>query len=141
MSLHPVEQADRNSRNRATIMTLAAIVLLVLSVFNALDRPNADISISRAAVWGLLIGLWLIMLATGGGLMVNRKVRSLMNDEVSSDNRRRAIETGFWVAMVMAIALYFASLVWPIALRDGLAILTELAIAAALFRYASLERR
>ena len=141
MSLHPVEAADRNSRNRATIMTLAAVVLLVLSTFNALDLPNARVSLVRALVWAFLVAAWLTMLATGGGLMLNRKVRGLMNDEVSSDNRRRAIETGFWVAMIGAILLYFASFAWPIGLRDGLAIQTEIAIAAALFRYAALERR
>jgi protein-S-isoprenylcysteine O-methyltransferase Ste14 len=141
MSLRPVEQADRNARNRATVMTLAAGILLLLALFNAIDMPNQSVSPIRALVWGALIIAWMAMLATGGGLLLSRQMRSLMNDEVSSDNRRRAIEAGFWAAMALAVGLYFASFAWPVQLRDGIAILAEVAIAAALLRYAWLERR
>ncbi|HMG45989.1 MAG TPA: hypothetical protein VK614_00815 [Allosphingosinicella sp.] len=140
MSLSPVDQADRNSRNRGKLMAIAAVVLLALSFFGALD-PAGTTDFVRGIAWALLILLWLAMLATGGGLLVRREVRSLMNDEVSAHNRRRAIEAGFWAAMAAAIGLYFASFAWPLPLRAGLGMLTEVAIAAALIRYAWLELR
>jgi hypothetical protein len=140
MSLSQVHQADTHSQKRAWLMTIGAVVLLVLAAFAAVKIPREPVSLDRAAFWGLLILLWLLMLATGGGFLLNRKVRSLMNDEVSVHNRRRAVETGFWAAMAIALGLYFASLAWPIPLRAALAMLTEAAIACALLRYAWLER-
>ena len=140
MPLSPVEQADRNSRNRGTLMAIAAIVQLALALFSALD-PVGTTNFVRGIVWAVLTLLWLILLATGGGVLLSREVRSMMNDEVSQLNRRRAIETGFWTAMAAAIGLYFASYSWPVPTRAGLAILTEVAIAAALIRYAWLELR
>ena len=140
MALSPVEQADRNSRNRGMLMAIAAIVQLTLALFSGLD-PAGTTDPVRGAVWAVLTLLWLILLATGGGVLLSRQVRSMMNDEVSLLNRRRAVETGFWTAMAAAIALYFASYAWPVPVRAALAILTEVAIAAALIRYAWLELR
>jgi hypothetical protein len=66
-------------------------------------------------------------------------VRRLMNDEVTLANRAAALQAGFWTAMVVALGLYFASLAWAISLREGLRVLTDVTIAAALLRYAWLE--
>jgi protein-S-isoprenylcysteine O-methyltransferase Ste14 len=140
MPLSPVDQADRNSRNRGKLMAIAAAVLLALALFSALD-PIGTTNFVRGVVWAVLTLLWLILLATGGGVLLNRQVRAMMNDEVSQLNRRRAIEAGFWSAMAMAIGLYFASYSWPVPVRAGLGMLTEVAIAAALIRYAWLELR
>jgi protein-S-isoprenylcysteine O-methyltransferase Ste14 len=140
MPLSPVDRAERISRSRGKLMAIAAAVLLALALFSALD-PIGTTNFVRGIVWAVLTLLWLALLATGGGVLLNRQVRAMMNDEVSAHNRRRAIETGFWAAMAMAIGLYFASYSWPVPLRGGLAILTEAAIAAALIRYAWLELR
>ena len=140
MPLSPVDQADRNSRSRGRLMAIAAAVLLALALFSALD-PIGTTNFVRGIVWAVLTLLWLTLLATGGGVLLNRQIRAMMNDEVSQLNRRRAIETGFWTAMAVAIGLYFASYSWAVPLRGGLAILTEVAIAAALIRYAWLELR
>jgi len=141
MPLSPVDKADRNSRNRGRLMALGAIVLLALAGFSATGVPHDTTDLTRAIAWAFLVLAWMLTLATGGGFMLNRQVRSLMNDEVSADNRRRALETGFWTAMGMAVGLYLASLAWPLGLRDALAMLTEIALAAALLRYARLELR
>jgi hypothetical protein len=140
MPLSPVDQADRISRNRGMLMAIAAAVLLALALFSALD-PIGTTNLVRGIVWAALTLLWLALLATGGGVLLRREIRAMMNDEVSLLNRRRAIETGFWTAMAAAIGLYFASYSWPVPVRGGLAMLTEVAIAAALIRYAWLELR
>jgi hypothetical protein len=141
MPLSPVDKADRNSRSRGILMALGAVVMLVLAAFSAMDVPHGTSDAARGGVWALMILLWLIMLATGGGLLLNRQVRGLMNDEVWLANRGHAIEAGFWAAMAMALALYLANFFRPIPLRDALGMLTEIALAAALFRYAWLELR
>jgi hypothetical protein len=135
-----VEKAERASRARAIVMALGGAVLLLLAAGVAAD-PDAFVGDrARAAVWGVLVLLWLLVLVSGGGLMLNTRLRTMMNDEVSLDNRRRAVALGFWAAMAAALALGGASFATPIGLRQGLALLTELALAAALLRYAWLER-
>lgn len=50
--------------------------------------------------------LILLLLATGGGLANNRRIRGLIDDEVSRSHRRIAVSSAYWVAMVVAMALY-----------------------------------
>ena len=141
MTASDIEKAERISRARSLIMAIAAIVLLIQAVLGVGDEANSMTPSLRHAIWGLMILLWLVILATGGWLRLRRNVRDLVNDEVALANRSAALRTGFWTAMALGLFLYFASLVWPIQLRDGLRILTDLAIAAALIRYAWLELR
>jgi hypothetical protein len=136
-----IEKAERVSRTRSLIMAIAAIVLLIQAVLGVGDESTSMTPALRHAIWGVMILFWLIILATGGWLRLRRSVRDLVNDEVALANRSAALRTGFWTAMALALFLYFASLVWPIQLRDGLRILADLAIAAALIRYAWLELR
>ena len=64
----------------------------------------------RHVMWAVTIVFWLLILATGGWLKLSRDVRSLMNDEVALAHRGAALQTGFWTAMLLAMAIYFASL-------------------------------
>ena len=64
-----------------------------------------------------------------------------MNDEVALANRGSALILGFWTAMAGGLVLYSASLSLDLDLRDGLRLLVDLSIAAALLRYAWLELR
>ena len=141
MTASDIEKAERVSRTRSLIMAIAAIVLLIQAVLGVGDETNSMTPPLRHAIWGLMILFWLIILATGGWLRLRRSIRDLVNDEVALANRNAALRTGFWTAMALALFLYFASLAWPIQLRDGLRILTDVAIAAALIRYAWLELR
>jgi succinate dehydrogenase hydrophobic anchor subunit len=136
-----IEKAERVSRARSLIMAIAAIVLLIQAVLGVGDESASMTPVLRHASWGIMILFWLIILATGGWLRLRRSVRDLVNDEVALANRSVALQTGFWTAMLLALLLYFASLAWPISLRDGLRILTDVTIAAALIRYAWLELR
>jgi hypothetical protein len=95
----------------------------------------------RHAAWALMIAFWLIILATGGWLRLSRSVRSVINDEVSLANRSKALQTGFWTAMLLVLAFYFASLQWTFSVREGLRVIADGSIAAALIRYAWLELR
>ena len=141
MTIHDIELAERHARTRSLIMAVMAVVLLILGLLGWEDQASSMSPLLRHAMWGVTIGFWLLILATGGWLQLSRHVRSLMNDEVALANRSIALQTGFWTAMLLAMAIYFASLQWTISLREGLRILTDVAIAAALLRYAWLELR
>ena len=141
MTLSDIELAERQARARALIMAVMAVVLLILGLLGWEDAASSMTPMLRHGAWAATILFWLLILATGGWLRLSRNVRSVMNDGVSLANRSLALQTGFWTAMLLAVALYFASLEWALSLREGMRILTDVAIAAALIRYAWLELR
>jgi hypothetical protein len=136
-----VVQAERHSRTRSLLMALMAVILLISAAIGFGDESSSMSPWLRHGAWGVMILLWLVILATGGWLRLRRSVRGLMNDEVALANRAKALQAGFWVAMLAGLALYFASLEWQLSSREALRILVDVAIAAALFRYAWLELR
>lgn len=141
MTASDIEKAERVSRARSLIMAIAAVVLLIQAVLGVGDEADSMTPVLRHASWGVMILFWLVILATGGWLRLRPGFRSLINDEVALAHRAAALQAGFWTAMLLALAIYFASLNWAISLRDGLRILTDVSIAAALIRYAWLELR
>lgn len=141
MTASDIELAERHARTRSLIMAVMAVVLLILGLFGWRDDASSMSPMLRHSFWAITILFWLLILATGGWLKLSRDVRRLMNDEVALAHRAAALQTGFWTAMLLALAIYFASLNWTISLREGLRILTDVTIAAALIRYAWLELR
>lgn len=131
MPVSDIARAERHSRTRSLLMATMAVVLLISAGIGFGDGSSSMSPILRHGMWGLMILLWLIILATGGWLNLSRSVRALMNDEVALANRSRALQTGFWTAILTGLALYFASLEWALSVREGLRILVDLAIAAA----------
>jgi len=141
MAASDIDLAERHARTRALIMATMAVVLLILGLLGWSDDASSMSPMLRHGFWAITIFFWLLILATGGWLKLSRDVRRLMNDEVALAHRAAALQTGFWTAMLLALAIYFASLNWTISLREGLRILTDVTIAAALLRYAWLELR
>jgi hypothetical protein len=122
-------------------MAVMAVVLLASTALGFGSESSTMTPGFRHGLWALMILLWLVVLATGGGLLLSRRVRSLMNDEVAVANRAKALQAGFWAAMLFGVGFYFAALQSPMDAPEALRLLVNLAIAAALIRYAWLELR
>jgi len=135
-----IEKAERMSRGRAAIMTLAAGVLILNVVLQYGDAEYAAAG-PRGGSWLLVIGLWIFILWNGGGLQPSGRVRALLNDELSLLNRARALALGFYAAVLLALACYVINWWQAIAAGDALKIVSAGAISAALLRYAWLEWR
>jgi hypothetical protein len=107
-----VESAHRFSRKRAILWVLLGATLLFLAAINLLriwtgegvDPDHLDFW-GRRFAWFADVGLAMLILATGGGFRISRRVRALMNDEITSRNRSLALAVGFWVAMLLCLAL------------------------------------
>jgi hypothetical protein len=134
-----VELAERKAGARAAVMALLAVVLVAGATFG-FDNPANDIG-GRAVAWLVELGLALMVLGSGGGLMLSRELRALMNDELSRENRRRAIVFGFYAGLIAMTALYVAAGTTAIDPRAALRLASGLTVAAALGRYAMLEWR
>jgi hypothetical protein len=142
MHVSDVNKAERVARQRAFLMAAMAAILVLTAWLGFGDGAAASARPwVRHAGWGVMILLWLVLLATGGGLRLSRSVRRVMNHEVALANRGAALMLGFWTAMAGALALYAASFSLDLDLRDGLRLLVNVSIAAALARYAWLELR
>src|SRR5688500_20130975 len=91
----PVEMADRVSRGRAVVMIAATTVFLTAQI---VGRPvflgGTDPSEVRMRFWAINVVVLLLFLATGGGILRNRRLRALLNDEVSDGNRTFGIVAG-----------------------------------------------
>jgi hypothetical protein len=135
-----IEKAERMRGSRALVMAMAAAIL-PLNAWLQYGDPRYSAPGLRGASWILLIGLWAFILWNGGGLRPRGRLRALLNDELSLQNRSRAVETGFYAAIVAALILYVAGWRSPIATGDALKIVSSAALSAALLRYAWLEWR
>jgi len=68
-------------------------------------------------------------------------MRAVLNDETTIDHRRRAMALGFWGALGTAFAVYILSFFEPVTVREGVRLVITFAIALALLRFGTLERR
>jgi hypothetical protein len=133
-----VEQAERASRGRAIIMAIAAAVLL-LNVYLQYGNPHYVEPNWRGGSWLLIIGLWLPILANGGGLRLRGRMRELLNDELSLRNRSKALAAGFYMALAAALAVYVATWRVEIGAGDAIKLISAAGLATALAFYAWLE--
>jgi nicotinamide riboside transporter PnuC len=131
----PVEIADRLSRKRAILTAGTAVAFVVAQLLAT--RPHTG----QHALWTFWSLLLLVLLATGGGLLHQTKIRALMNDEVSRDHHRTAVGAGFWTAMVAALAFYWVPGVDTHPARAAIQLIVTIGLAAALLVFAYLELR
>jgi hypothetical protein len=103
-----VEFADQLSRRRAIGTAAATLVFLgVQLVARPVFRSDGSVSTGLPAyMWVANAVVLLLFLLPAGGFIWGRRVRELVNDEVSRSNSRAAQAIGFWLAMLLAFALY-----------------------------------
>lgn len=139
-----VDVADEKSRKRAGLVAAAAGVFAVAQVlarpFFAGVRDTAHAA--KVDWWAINAALLLVLLATGGGgLMNSRQIRLLINDEVSQSHYRTAVISGYWVAMVAAMGLYVLEGFMKLTGRDVVYVVVSASIVVALFVFSYLEFR
>ena len=139
-----VEIADRNSRARAYVMAAAGIAFLLIHVvfrsYVGMGPETAE-HLTRRVVWVVNVVILLLGLLTGGGLLNNRQIRALVNDEVSQTNYRTSAILGFWVAMVTALALYVFPSLERFTGPDAIYTVVTFSVAGAVLKFAYLEFR
>jgi hypothetical membrane protein len=138
-----VEFADRISRRRALGTALATIVFLAIQVvvrpvFRTDGYAASDLG---AHMWALNAALLLLLLLPAGGFVWGRRVRTLVNDEVSRNNSRTAMAAGFWVAMVIALGLYALPASRGFNAREAIYLIATPTTGVALLAFAWLESR
>ena len=138
-----IDAADRLSRKRAIGAAIAALVFVAIQLIAPpffVDKRES-LRDSQALLWLVNALILLALLATGGGLVYNREVRRLLNDEVSRSHYRSAVMCGFWIAMAAAVVLFVVPALAAFTAREAAYLLLTPSIAGALLAFAFLELR
>lgn len=137
-----VERAERISRRRARMFPVLGIYFIAGQAifFNHADSSPriAQFKISAWLVWALVL---LIAFAFAGGHFQGKKIRALVEDDVSRANRAKGYEAGFWAAAAAAIALYITNMFELVSGRDAIHLILTALVGAAMIRFGTLERR
>lgn len=139
-----VERADGVGRRRARIFAVQAILFIswqALYFSGPAEDPMRTVSAVKLSAWFVWALALLLLLATGGGLLRHRKLRGLLNDELTRQHRTRAYVTGFWAAAGACILLYLVGMFEPVSGREAIHIILSAGVGAALLTFAILERR
>jgi len=141
-SLSNVEQAERLSRRRAS-MLFGVTVVFIAQQFAYFSQPPGErvVDYVRIGAWMLLAGVLLAALLTGGVWLKPRAVRALMDDEVTIANRASALKLAFALSMAIAIALYVLAAPLGLSSREVIHLIVSTGIVAGLLRFGLLERR
>lgn len=137
------ERIERLQRRRTRI-TFVQVALFTAWQANFLalrappERAVEGVKLSAYIVWCAAL---MLFMATGGGLLLPRDVRRILNDESTLEHRRRATSLGFWTALLAALACYAVNLVWPLTALDVAHVVLSTGLASALLRFGALERR
>lgn len=137
---------ERLQQRRTRLMFVQAIIFLLwqTTFFAEPARTTAalrtvdHVKLGAYIVWAAALVLFL---ATGGGYIQPRAVRRVLNDEVTVDHRRRAMSLGFLASMAAAVVCYFIAQVEPMSAGVAIHVILSVGVAAALLRFAMLERR
>ncbi|HEX9964169.1 MAG TPA: hypothetical protein VGB04_04220 [Allosphingosinicella sp.] len=134
-----VERAERASSIRASLMAAGALILAI-SVWLQWGNAEALRPGRLGGLWVLLVTVWTLVLATGGGLALGSRMRALINDELSLRNRARAVAWGFYAMLAAALGLYLLAWSSEVATGDAIRAISAAGLSTALFVYSWLER-
>ena len=138
----PVEIADQFSRKRVTLVAVATLVFLGIQfIAGPLWGARRGTPYISQIGWVINAVALLLMLAIGSGLLRNRRIRSLVDDEVSRHNRVMGIVVGYWVAMTAAMGLYLTTAFTTLTAREALYLVVTPSVGVALLTFCYLEWR
>ncbi|HSV04838.1 MAG TPA: hypothetical protein VLI41_16705 [Phenylobacterium sp.] len=140
------ELIDRLQRRRTWGVMLQGLFfvnwqLLSLPMLMPWTWSDGAFDMIRAATYLLWPALMLALIATGGGFILSREIRAVLNDETTRAHRRRAFELGFWGAMAGVLAGYGLSLAGTASPLVVVHLVLSAGLATSMIAFAVLELR
>ena len=135
-------QVERVARRRAWGARFMAGVLLTTAMHDIgaiYGYANGGFSIASQALWVIVILLFLLF--AGGGLVRTSAMRAALYDESTIEHGRRALEFGFWGALLACGVTWAVSSKVPIGGPDVARAVVTYSVAMALVRFATLEMK
>ena len=131
------ELADRLARRRAIVCLVLAVIFFFAQAASIDLTPDGPLPPLYSEAFYLWTATLLLLLVLATGLFRGPAIRSMLNDEVTIDHRRRALGVGFWAALAMAALLWGTT--EPITGGEASRLIVTIAISAALLRFGWLE--
>ncbi len=135
------QKAERLSSKRARMLPFLTLIFLSQQGAYLSTSANDSAQTVKISAWLVLSVVLLAALATKGFWLQPKAVRDLIDDENTRANRNDAMRWGFLFSMGAAIAIYFMTMFDNVKGRESIHIIMTAGIAAALIRWAYLERR
>ena len=140
------ELIERLQRRRLQLtMFQGAVFLMWQTSFFRITPKELDfvhspdrVTVASYVIFAVLL---LLFIARSGGMTWSREIREILNDETTRDHRRRAVEAGYWAAMVVAVGLFVAALFRPLQVFVALHVVLSAGVGFALLWFIVLERR
>lgn len=133
------ERAEQFSQGRALMAPFFGLLVLLMQqgIFFAWDWGSD--SLVQILVWLTFALVMLVLLLTGGGWFLPRRVRNIANDEVTKANRQRGITVGFVVAMIVGFLVWAISPFEPLHAQRAANIIVSMALGCAFVAYGTAE--
>ena len=130
--------ADRIAKQHAVLFLVFATMLLI----NAWVTISAGIgSSARVLAWIATIALAVLNLTPAVAWFRPRALRTMLNDETARDNRRSALQVGFWAVMCSASLVAVAGTQIDVEALAATRVVVTAGLVAALVSLATLELR
>ena len=91
--------------------------------------------------WAVLAAAALILVLTGGSLLLPKAVRQLADDEVTAANWAYAIRSGFGVAMGIAILVFVMAPTFPLEAQRAAHLIFSAGMGTTLVLFGARERK
>ena len=139
-------QAAAAQLGRGRVRSVAVILLMYvftqIEFATKLADPDWATDISRTTAWLVYSSILVFLLMKGSAVLVGRQeVGQMLDDEITKDNRSRAITAGFWAVLAIAAGLFSYSAVADLAVRSATHLLLTTGLAVASARFGWLEWR
>lgn len=134
------DKAERLGQRRIHMLPVMAILLLTQQTL-FIDWDGRAVSAVQMGGWTILALVMLAYLLTGGHWLAGKRVRELMNDEVTRANRAQALAAGFAGSIITAMLVFLVSPFEPIEAQRAAHMIVSIGLACALIRFALLERK
>jgi hypothetical protein len=135
------QKAERLSSKRARILPFLTIIFLSQQGAYLSNSASSSAQTVKISAWLVLSVVLIAAMATKGFWLQPKAVRDLIDDENTRANRNDAMRWGFLFSMATAIGIYFLTMFDNVKARESIHIIMTVGIAAALIRWAYLERR
>jgi tetrahydromethanopterin S-methyltransferase subunit F len=136
-----IERADRVAQSRARMAPFLGFLVLaaqqVVTFRNGWDSGG----IADKIIWVVFAVAALGILLTGGGLFTPKRIRELINDDVTRANRATGIAAGFTAAMLTALIVVVVAPFQPLPAERAAHIIFSLGVGVALLVYGLHEMR
>lgn len=136
-----IEKAERVDLRRTLVAPFLGLAVLSANQWLFFGRDWDQISAVHLGLWIVMILFVFALVATGGLWFSSTAVRTLADDEITRESRKRAFRGGFAAAMLTALVVFVVSPFEPLSAQRAAHIVISVSLGVVLVAYGIEEIR